>query len=375
MGEMLDSENSTAIEKSKNRNYAIDLLRCVSMGMITIHHVLLHGGILEGAQWLSPQYSVSWLLEIASLCAVNVYGLISGYVGFGKRNRYSRIIFLCLQVSFYTIISTVVLATLGLEIVNIGTIRNAIFPFAYDTYWYFNAYFCLFFMMPFLNKLVSALSEREIKCLLVTMLFVFSVLQTLLDSQFALTNNGYSFLWLALMYITGASIRKLGIEGAKLNCYLQGYFLSVLIMWFTRMGIENVAYKISNTEVQFKQFVTYTSPFMVICAICLVIAFAKMELNRGCVKATMILSPVAFDVYLLQDEPHVRNALISGAFVKYLYFQPGFMVLAILETALVIFTAGIAVGSVRTLVFKALKVEEVCEKMEAKLLQFYQRVL
>ena len=65
------------------RNYGIDMLRIISMIMIPILHVLGHGGILDATEQLSLKYNVAWFMEIAALCSTNVYGIISGYVGYG----------------------------------------------------------------------------------------------------------------------------------------------------------------------------------------------------------------------------------------------------------------------------------------------------
>ena len=62
------------------RNYGIDLLRIVSMIMIPVLHILGQGAILDRSSALSGSYKAAWLLEIVCYCAVNVYGIISGYV-------------------------------------------------------------------------------------------------------------------------------------------------------------------------------------------------------------------------------------------------------------------------------------------------------
>lgn len=60
------------IVNKTERNYGIDLLRIISMIMITTHHVMLHGGIIEKANPFSLQYSIVWFIEVAGLCGVNI---------------------------------------------------------------------------------------------------------------------------------------------------------------------------------------------------------------------------------------------------------------------------------------------------------------
>ena len=97
----------TGLEKGEmalqRRHYGIDLLRICSMLMIVTLHVLSQGGLLRMAQPTDLNYAVGWAVEIACYCAVNCYGLISGYVGVMGRMRLSRILGMWLQVVFYAV--------------------------------------------------------------------------------------------------------------------------------------------------------------------------------------------------------------------------------------------------------------------------------
>ncbi|MDO5138181.1 MAG: hypothetical protein Q4D71_06920, partial [Oscillospiraceae bacterium] len=74
------------------RNYGIDCLRILCMIMVACHHILYHGGILERAIHFPGSYQAAWALNIGVYCAVNVYGMISGYVGHAERYLYRRTI-------------------------------------------------------------------------------------------------------------------------------------------------------------------------------------------------------------------------------------------------------------------------------------------
>ena len=65
----------------EQRNRGIDLLRMAAMWMVVILHILNKGGVLGATAPLSVGCETARLLEIAAYCAVNCYGLISGYVG------------------------------------------------------------------------------------------------------------------------------------------------------------------------------------------------------------------------------------------------------------------------------------------------------
>lgn len=81
-------------KRQTDRNYGIDLLRIVSMAMIVVLHVLGHGKLLESVEAGSPKYYVLWFMETMAYCSVNCYGLVSGYVGYGKRFKLSNLFFI-----------------------------------------------------------------------------------------------------------------------------------------------------------------------------------------------------------------------------------------------------------------------------------------
>ena len=352
--------------KNERRNAGIDLLRTVSMFMIVVHHVLLHGGILEHADQRSIHYMIAWFLEIAGFCAVNVYGMISGYVGYGKKHRLSRFLQLYLQMIFYTLITTAVFHFIHPEMVTGETVLHAIFPFAFDMYWYYTAYFCLFFLMPFLDKLMDTLSRKEAGQLMVVLFIIFSVLQTIFNRQFALTNDGYSFLWLTVMYLAGAYIRKYDVGKGSGRRYFFGYVICVLFIWFLKIGYERITYIWTLEQQTSERFVNYISPFVVICAVCLVVAFKEIKCGEKLKRVARFLAPVSFDVYLLHDEPLVRETFIIGAFSSYLFMNPVMMVLAVVVTAVVIWGLGCLVGWLRIWIFRLLRVDRMCEWVEKK---------
>lgn len=127
------------------RNYGIDLLRILSMIMIAVIHVIKRSEISTSLPLLSLSSATIWLLEIAVYGAVDCYALISGYVSYGRNtHKYANLLYLCLQALFYMVISTALMLVFDRQSVGMMDILVTLFPFAYNTYWYFTAYFCLF---------------------------------------------------------------------------------------------------------------------------------------------------------------------------------------------------------------------------------------
>ena len=199
----------------EQRNRGIDLLRMTAMWMVVILHILNKGGVLAAAAPLSAGQGTARLLETAAYCAVNCYGLISGYVGVQRRFRYSGALALWLRVAFYTLGITAVCACLMPGSVNGDRVLRAFFPVLFRQYWYVTAYFGMCLFIPFFNLLLNRLSKGQLRLLALSIVLVFSVLPTLRQKDVFLTDNGYSVLWLSCLYLLGGILRLCGSQTSR----------------------------------------------------------------------------------------------------------------------------------------------------------------
>lgn len=321
----------------KNRNYGIDLLRIVSMYMVTVLHVLKQGGILGNLPILSARYETAWLLEIACYGAVNCYALISGYVGLGAQHRYATIAKLWLQVFFYTILLTFGIWIFRPELVGKEQIVQALLPVIGNNYWYFTAYFPLFFVMPMLDHIVCTMPQKQVKIIIIQMLILFSIVPTVFRKDIFCLSRGYSFLWLACLYVLGAYIKKYDLFKKLSKWQLASCYLGMtLFTWVTKYFVEYIQIARSVEVVDGNWFVEYTSPTIVIGAVALLVFFSKLEINKG-IGMVRFLSPLSFSVYLIHVHPLVWRHVMKLRFVAYTEYRTIWMVFLILTTALGIY--------------------------------------
>ena len=161
----------------EQRNRGIDLLRMTAMWMVVILHILNKGGVLAAAAPLSAGQGTARLLETAAYCAVNCYGLISGYVGVQRRFRYSGALALWLRVAFYTLGITAVFACLMPGSVNGDRVLRAFFPVLFRQYWYVTAYFGMCLFIPFFNLLLTAYTSPTVLLAAVALVLCFTGLR------------------------------------------------------------------------------------------------------------------------------------------------------------------------------------------------------
>lgn len=182
---------------TEERDKGIDLLRIIAMFAVTMLHANLW-------MWTNPLY------ESLAICAVDLFGLITGYVCLETPWKLKRFIMLWLHVVFYSVGLYVMGWGLywGGIIKTIPTASSCLLPVPLaGGYWYFNAYAALFFLIPFMNAVLRRLGQKEFMALLVMAAVVLPVLNLLEGSSYYL-QNGYNFIWLTVMYIVGAYLKR-----------------------------------------------------------------------------------------------------------------------------------------------------------------------
>lgn len=127
------------------------------------------------------------------------------------------------------------------------------FPVTHAQYWYFTAYFCMFFFIPFFNLLIENLTNEKRKLLVVTIIVIFSVVQTGRGIDIFGTATGYSALWLGILYVIGGCIKKLELEKISGFCLGIIFFMCNIITWLFKIVVE--IWQKNGGELRTKQFV------------------------------------------------------------------------------------------------------------------------
>lgn len=359
------------------RNHGIELLRIFAMLLAAVLHILKKGGVITASEGNLAAYSTVWLLEAAAYCAVNCYALISGYVGYSDRPkplRLARCIELWLQVVFYSVIITTVYCIAGVGSVGVSDFADAFLPVTSKQYWYFTAYIGMFFFIPLLNALVRRLNRRALVSLCIMLIAVFSLYDTfasfLKKDPLALV-GGHSPLWLGVLYIFGAAMKKLRVPESMSS--------KKALLIYASAAVFTALFKITGDRllrfVPGSLFVRDTSPTVLLCAAALLVAFARFKPCRKLTEFAVLFAPAAFGVYLLHVSPLVFEHVIGNrfAFIGRLPFP--LLPFAVLASAGVILAVGLAADKVRILLFKALGVPKLCRKAEKSIRRLWMHVV
>lgn len=309
------------------------------MYLVVVLHVLGQGGILSGLEPYSFPYYTGWMLELAAYCAVDCFGLISGYVGYNRDPALKKLLPTWAQAAVYSVGITVLFRLFRPETVGLRDLLWAFFPAISQEYWYFTAYFGLFFFLPFLNRLVEGLDFKMARRLGITLVGVLSLLPTVTRTDLFFTRSGYTFLWLGVLYLLGAILGKYGGKQgpSPLSC-LGGYFLCILLTWGSKLALESATLRLWGEPRWVDTLVSYTSPTVLLSAAFLLLLFRQLRLGNPLLRRGVgFFAPLSFGVYLIHTHPLIWNYLLADRFASYVSLPIWLCLLAVLLTAAAIF--------------------------------------
>lgn len=349
------------------RNYGIDLLRIVAMFYVMIHHVLSQGGVLAG-QLSVPNYMVSWVMRSLAACAVDCFGLISGYVCYRENNtrlKLSGYFTLWLQVVFYGLLLTFIYSFLLPGQVDGTSYIKAFLPVTFNLHWYFTAYTCLVLIMPLINAAVQKMEDNTLKKITILSILLFSVYLVYIVGfvdRFAL-KKGYSFVWLAILYFIGAVIKKTGLftSISKRKAF-------ILVILFTAFSVlwKTYASKVPVIGLYLSQvsFIIYIAPTVLGTAIIHLVLFARYNPSSKIIPAIKFMTSGVFAAYLINTQYYVWHDFMAYRF-SFLCSKPTYYLIAVTFGFSAIFIiVSVVIDRLRQRLFQILRVDKIAIRAE-----------
>lgn len=339
---------------TEERNYGIDLLKILSMFMVSLMHVLCQGGLFAQYEHGSGNFAVAQVLLGLSFCSVNCFAMATGYICTDHRFRYARILPLWLTTVFYGAAITGLFAIIDPTVVDKGIWQKSLLPVCSRTYWYFTAYFLLFFMMPMINKAYDSMTREESVRLLLMLFVMLSVATTFLRASETMADpfvmqDGAHPLWLIYMYLIGSHIKR----HVTVRKHTRLKAILLFIACTAAMALTGIFMEQSPLYV-------YTSPAVVIQAACLVVFLADSDFDPGPNVGSVLrlMSALSFSVYLFQLHPIVWNDVLKDKFVSYADYSPVMTVVFTLGIALLLYFGACAADLIRFALFRMLRITE-----------------
>lgn len=352
--------DQTAEPKKKNAN--VELLRIITMMMVTMLHALGKSNLLLPMNAIdSVNGWIAWGLEILSICAVNVFMLISGYFLINSKFKLGRLLEVILETMFYSLAPFLVCYALGMvkmEDLNIYVLLQYYTPIHMETYWFITAYVVTYLLSPFLSAGIHSMEKKQLRTVILCLLAYECFLKSISPVKYVMDGRGYTFLWYCILFLIGAYFRKYGFrvldrpfKGALVYvtaCALI-YAETAAIYWFN--GRTGRLAELMTATLDYNQF------FVLMAAIGIFAAFLHAKPIGGkMAKLICAISPLALGVYLLQENLMLRFEWqgwfgLQGSLLK---TTPLFL-LQLFGAVIGMFLLGIAVDAFRSILFKTVQ--------------------
>ena len=150
---------TAALPQKKERSSNLELMRILLIASIVMHHYVVNSGVMmkfDGLETLTPQFLFLQFWGMWGKTAINSFILISGFFMCMSQLTWQKYLKLFLQVKFYAIVLTVLLILTGWDVLNLHSIKGALFGLSCYVNQGFTASFMAFYLfIPFMNKYIK----------------------------------------------------------------------------------------------------------------------------------------------------------------------------------------------------------------------------
>lgn len=293
----------------KSRLSGPDLIRTIACVFVVSAHFYLNVGYYNEPMVGTKMFIMTaarWLF----VTAVPLFFMLTGYFKINKEMTKSHYIALIPLVISYVVISVAKMILYNRLYGKIYTIKDMFINLGnYQIAWYMGLYLCVFLIIPFINKMWKALSEKEQNVLIGTLVFlvaIYPVFNYIAPSYFI-------GIYPLLFYFLGAAVRERKWRPNRLiligitffTCLLEAFismkFTSVVVFDWTLISTADG---------------TYGTLFIGICTVCIFLLFYDVNINSKFInKILSSVSNVSFEIYLFAG---AYDAIIYGYLKRYI---------------------------------------------------------
>lgn len=186
------------------RKSNLELMQIVLMLLVIAHHYVVNSGV--ASNWATGDYTPQAVLLLlfgmwGKIC-INSFVMITGYFMCKSRLTWIKILKLAAEVYFWNLVLTFIFAIAG----NMGTneiVKSLVWPVREIGGSFTASFIAMYMMIPFINRLLSALDKKSLLKLIGLLLFIFTFCTTFLASSTAFYEVG----WYVTLYLIAAYIR------------------------------------------------------------------------------------------------------------------------------------------------------------------------
>lgn len=300
----------------KERNSSYELMRIVSMFLIVLYHVIVHGKMIENCENAGLKILLE-LIKFFTLVHVNSFILVTGYFQINSKFNQKKLWSLIGSNWFYRLAIMILFSVFG--IVNLDKVTMVMegFPINLNEYWFFKNYLLLYCLVPFINKGILSMNKKTFQKMIIVMFIVFSIAPAVTGGEFFF-NNGFSLYQFVFLYILGAYLRKYPIDKSYIFkimsknmykivlitiffvCFISNY---VLYSYADSISWINSGFKTISNYIRWTSL-NYSCPFVIIQSIAYFLYFGTLDFKNKFINK---IASLTFGIYLIHDNNFMRR--------------------------------------------------------------------
>lgn len=269
-------ELGTRLPLKRERDSNLELFRILTMLLIIAHHYVVNSDVGNYIFLYPDSLRAKGLLLFGAWgkTGINCFLLITGYFMCRSSITMQKYAKLVLEVLFYKLVCYIAFSVSGYHSFRLKEFFLLLWPIDSVTDGFTSCYLVFFLLIPFLNILIASMDQRQHGCLVLLLLFVYTVLGTI--RSIPVSMNYVS--WFAVVYIVGAYLRYYPVQkfenialwgGLCLLCVLASA-VSILLGMDSGSIIE-AYYYVSDSN----------KPFAIATAVCAFLCFKNLRIQHN----------------------------------------------------------------------------------------------
>lgn len=319
------------------RKSNIELLRIICILMVITLHYLngKMGGALNNVIIGSFNYYLVHFIESLCVVAVNVFIIITGYFSYQRSKiKISKPIYLLYLSVIYGIIIYAILLIIGRVSVNQESLLKLLNSIM--NRWFVIVYIVLYLLIPYINKLINYISQKNYKVLIVICV-IFFYLWPSIYTDVLIKDKGYGIINFTVLYLIGAYIAKYKDTFISKRKTFFVYLLCVLITTILSMFYDNRAF-------------AYNSIFNLIGGVSIFLLFKNMIIKDK--KIINTLSSYSFSTYIIHENTFIVAIIFKEIFNSNSYYDSNYLIINLIISVLGTYFACIFIEAIRRFLMK-----------------------
>ncbi len=339
----MENINNSGKQLAK-RNSNFELLRIICMLMIIAFHYCVQGNHFTiMTSMISLNQVVAIIFGSWGLLGVDCYIFISAnfLIDDGAHVHTIKIFKIILQTSFYSILILAILYALKIEVFNTTVMIKSIFAPFFGLYWFVTAYCILYFISPWLNKIIYSMNQKYLLKFLIVLTIIIPIYKTIWREAPISDIIFVIYLYLLMGYLKRTPQNWFEKHAKK------GFILAVFaeICYHILMSLIGTVTKSTFFIYFSSKFIGRYSPIMVLAAIFLFYIFKNIDIRQS--KLINTIASTTLGIYLFHENPVLLDVLWDKILNISVVYYSHLFICYFLASVVILFVIGMIVDLVR----------------------------